>query len=199
MTSVPDPSWPGGLPPRRQRPVRIQRVPRVNPVRYVAGLLLWQGIAWLVLAALGLAFWIISLPAGVGPGSTVDAVLWAGAQLLALATGVTVGTAEVGMACRLRGGPRWVLTAVVGLQGVTLGASLVVAAVSIMVVGSVLELLAISGVLLAAPRPRVRTNAAVSRPAAGAGARIGRQADRRPGRVSRREMTAISPVSVVST
>jgi hypothetical protein len=37
-----------------------------------------------------------------------------------------------------------------GLRGVSLGACLVVGAVSVMVVGSVLELLALSGVLLPA-------------------------------------------------
>jgi hypothetical protein len=149
MTRVPDPPSPGGLPPRRQRPAAVRRAPRVNPVRYVVGLLLWQGIAWLVLAAAGLTFWIISLPAGLGPGSADEAVLWAGAQLLALAIGVAIGAAEAGMACRLRGGPRWVLRAAARLPGVSLGAGLVVAAVSIVVAGSVLELLAISGVLLA--------------------------------------------------
>jgi len=150
MTSVPDPSSPGGLPRRRQWPAGIQRR-RVNPVPYVAGLLLWQGIAWLVLAAAGLSFWIMSLPAGLGPGSATGAVLWAGAQLLAIGIGAGMGAAEIGMACKLRGGPKWVLAAAIGLQGVTLGASLVVAAVSIMIVGSVLELLALSGVILAVP------------------------------------------------
>ena len=146
MTSVPDPSSSGGLPRRRQWPARIQRR-RVNPVPYVAGVLLWQGIAWLVLAAAGFSFWIMSLPAGLGPGSATGAILWAGAQLLAIGIGAGMGAAEIGMACRLRGGPRWVLTAAVG-QGVTLGANLVVAAVSILVIGSVLELLALIGVLL---------------------------------------------------
>lgn len=149
MTSVPDPSSSGGLPRRRQR-VSVQRR-RVNPVPYVAALLLWQGIAWLVLAAAGLSFWIMSLPAGLGPGSATGAILWAGAQLLAIGIGAGMGMAEIGMACRLRGGPRWVLTTAAGLQGVTLGACLVVAAVSIMIVGSVLELLALTGVLLPAP------------------------------------------------
>src|SRR5215469_10860719 len=149
MTSVPDPSSSGGLPRRRQWPAGIQRR-RVNPVPYVAGLLLWQGIAWLVLAAAGFSFWIISLPAGLGPGSATPTILWAGVQLLAIGIGAGMGAAEIAMACRLRRGPRWMLTAV-GLQGVTLGASLVVAAVSIMAVGSVLELLALIGVLLPAP------------------------------------------------
>jgi hypothetical protein len=149
MTSVPNQPSPGGLPPRRQWPAGIQRR-RVNPVPYVAGLLLWQGITWLVLAAAGFGLWIMALPAGLGPASGNGAVLWAGAQLLAIGIGAGMGAAEVGMACKLRGGPRWMLTAA-GLQGLTLGATLVVSAVSIMIVGSVLELLALSGVLLAAP------------------------------------------------
>jgi hypothetical protein len=150
MTSVPNPPPPGGLPPRRQWPAGIQRR-RVNPVPYVAGLLLWQGVTWLVLAAAGFAFWIMALPAGLGPASGNGAVLWAGAQLLAIGVGAGMGAAEIGMACKLRGGPRWMLSAAVGLHGLTLGASLVVAAVSVMIVGSILELLALSGVLLAAP------------------------------------------------
>jgi hypothetical protein len=149
MTSVPDPPSPGGLPPRRKWPAGIQRR-RVNPVPYVAGLLLWQGIGWLVLAAAGFCFWIIALPDGLGPGSGEGAVLRAGGQLLAIGIGTGMGVAEIGMSCRLRGGPRWVLRAAVGLQGVSLGLGLVVAAVSIMIIGSVLELLALSGVLLRA-------------------------------------------------
>jgi len=150
MTSVPDPPSPGGLPPRRKWPAGIQRR-RVNPVPYVAGLLLWQGISWLVLAAAGFSVWIIALPAGLGPGSGSGAVLWAGGQLLAIGIGAGMGAGEIGMACKLRGGPRWVLRATAGLDGVSLGTVLVVAAVSVMVVGSVLELLALSGVLLPAP------------------------------------------------
>jgi hypothetical protein len=150
MTSVPEPPSPGGLPPRRQWPAGIQRR-RVNPVPYVAGLLLWQGIAWLVLAAVGFCFWIMALPAGLAPGGSDGSVLWAGAQLLAIGIGAGMGVAEIGMACRLRGGPRWVLRAAGGMQGAPLGASLVGAAVSIMIIGSVLELLALSGGLLAAP------------------------------------------------
>lgn len=150
MTSVPDSPSPGGLPPRRKWPAGIQRR-RVSPVPYVAGLLLWQGIAWLVLAAAGFSLWIIALPAGLRPGSGSAAVLWAGGQLLAIGIGAGMGLAEIGMACRLRGGPRWLLRATVGLQGVSLGTSLVVGTVSVMVVGSVLELLAFSGVLLPEP------------------------------------------------
>jgi hypothetical protein len=176
MTSVPDPSSSGGLPRRRQWPAGIQRR-WVNPVPYVASLLLWQGIAWLVLAAAGFSFWIMFLPAGLRPGSATGAILWAGAQLLAIGIGAGMGAAEISMGCRLRGGPRWMLTAV-GLQGVTLGASLVVAAVSIMVVGSVLELLALIGVLLLAPAAYPPQPLRVA---------------------SRREMTARSPVSVLIT
>jgi hypothetical protein len=104
-----------------------------------------------VLAAAGFSFWIIALPAGLRPGSGTGAVLWEGGQLLAIGIGAGMGVAEIGMACRLRYGPRWLLRATVGLRGVSLGTSLVVGAVSVMVVGSVLELLALSGVLLPAP------------------------------------------------
>jgi hypothetical protein len=144
MTSVPDPPSPGGLPPRRQWPAGIKRR-RVNPVPYVARLLLGQGIAWLVLAAAGFCLWIMALPAGLPPGSGNGAVLWAGGQLLAIGVGAGMGVAEISMACRLRGGPRWALRASGGRHGVSLGGSLVVAAVSVMIVGSVLELLALSG------------------------------------------------------
>jgi hypothetical protein len=150
MTSVPDPPSPGGLPPRRKWPAGIQRR-RVNPVPYVAGLLLWQGIGWLVLAAAGFSLWIAALPADLRAGSGSGAILWAGGQLLAIGIGAGMGVAEIGMARRLRGGPRWLLRATGSLQGVSLGTSLVVGAVSVMVVGSVLELLALSGVLLPAP------------------------------------------------
>jgi hypothetical protein len=149
MTTVPDPPSPGGLPPRRKWPAGIQRR-RVNPVPYVAGLLLWQGIAWLVLAAAGFSFWTIALPAALRPGSGTGAVLWAGGQLLAIGIGAGMGVAEIGMGCRLRRSPRWLLRRTAGLRGVSLGACLVVGAVSVMVVGSVLELLALSGVLLPA-------------------------------------------------
>jgi hypothetical protein len=112
---------------------------------------MWQGISWLVLAAVGFSVWVIALPAGLGPGSGSGAVLWAGGQLLAIGIGAGMGAGEIGMACKLRGGPRWVLRATAGLDGVSLGTVLVIAAVSVMVVGSVLELLALSGVLLPAP------------------------------------------------
>ncbi len=115
------------------------------PVRYVAGLLVWQGIAWLVLACTGLGLWIVALPAGLSPGSTSAHVLWTGTQLLAIAIGACVGAAEVAMAGKLRGHPRWVLRAAAGLHGVSLAAGLVVVAVSVMLAGSVLELLALNG------------------------------------------------------
>lgn len=104
-----------------------------------------------MLAAAGFSFWIMALPGDLGSGSSYGALLWTGGQLLAIGIGAGMGVAEIGMACRLRGGPRWLLRATAGRHGVSLGASLVVAAVSTMVVGSVLELLAVSGVLLAAP------------------------------------------------
>jgi len=144
--SVPDLPPPGGQPPRRQRqPAGTRPAQRPDPVRYVAGLLLWQGVAWLMLAGGGLGLWIGTLPAALGPGSTNADVLWTGAQLLAIATGGCVGAAEVAMACKLRGHPRWVLRMAAGLHGVSLAAGLVVVAVLVMLAGSVLELLALNG------------------------------------------------------
>ncbi len=145
MTSAPD-LPPGGPSPRReQRAAAPLRTRSAEPARYVAWLLLWQGMTWLALAAAGLWLWLVTLPAALGPGSTNGTVLWTGAQLLAIAVGACLGAAEVGMACKLRGGPRWVLALAVGLHGVTLAAGLVVVAVAVMIVGSVLELLALNG------------------------------------------------------
>ena len=41
---------------------------RLDPCRYVGGLLLWQGATWLVLAAAGLGLWIATLPGTITPG-----------------------------------------------------------------------------------------------------------------------------------
>ena len=126
------------------------RCRQVEPARYVAGLLGWQGGAWLVLTALGLMVWIVTLPADFVTASSGTTVLWRGAQLLALAIGASLGGAEVGMACRLRGGPRLLVAVALGFPVAVLAALLVVAAVSVIVAGSVLELLALSGAVLAA-------------------------------------------------
>lgn len=126
----------------------VDRARRVQPARYVAGLLLWQGVAWLAATAIGLAIWIATLPVGAGAVSHGTAVLWRMAQLLAIAIGASLGAAEVGMACRLRRGPRLLLALAVGIQGATLAAALVVAAVVVIIAGSLLELLALSGAFL---------------------------------------------------
>jgi hypothetical protein len=145
MAKVPElPPVPGGRP---RRP-GVRRARALEPARYVAGLLLWQGIGWLVLSATGLGFWIASLPASLNVYSYGAAVLWTWVELLAIAVGLSLGAAEIGMSCRLRGGPKSVVAVATGFHGVTLAAGLVVAAVSVMIAGSVLELLALNGTFL---------------------------------------------------
>src|ERR1700685_1048883 len=112
MTSAPD-LPPGGPSPRReQRAAAPLRTRSAEPARYVAWLLLWQGMTWLALAGGGLWLWLaappagrwlwlVTLPAALGSGSTNGTVLWTGAQLLAIAVGACLGAAEVGMACKL--------------------------------------------------------------------------------------------------
>jgi hypothetical protein len=137
-----------GLPPSHggvPRRSALQRTRSGAPARYVAGLLLGQGIAWLVLASAGLGFWVASLQGSLNPYSYGTAVLWTWLELLAVAAGLSIGAAQVGMACRMRGGPRAVVAVASGLHGVTLAVGLVVAAVSVMLAGSVLELLALNG------------------------------------------------------
>jgi hypothetical protein len=125
-----------------------------QPVRYVHGLLLGQGLAWLGLAGAGLAAWLLHRPTGlnlIGDGSRV---LWSGAQLLGIAIAACLGSAEVRMACRLRGGqPRLLLAAAIGFQGVMLAAALILGAFVLTVGGSLLELLALGG-LAVLLRPR---------------------------------------------
>jgi hypothetical protein len=143
--SMPDNPPPGGRPRPQRHPAGLARPRQIEPVRYVAGLLLGQGVAWLVLAGTGLGFWLGTLSAGLGPGSTNGDVLWEGARLLGIAAGACLGAAQLAMYCKLRGGPRWVLRMAAGLHGVSLAAGLVVVAVLVMIAGSVLELLALSG------------------------------------------------------
>jgi putative Mn2+ efflux pump MntP len=75
-------------------------------------------------------------------------VLWTWIELLAIAVGLSIGAAEVGMSCRMRGGPKAVVAVATGLHGVTLAVGLIVAAVAVMITGSVLELLALNGTFL---------------------------------------------------
>jgi hypothetical protein len=115
---------------------------RPDPPRYVGGLLLWQGSTWLVLAAAGLSLWIATLPGAVTPASSESAMLWRIAELVAIAVGAGLGVAQISMACRLRGGPRLLRARGLALQGVTAGAGLVVIAISLIVAGSTLVLVA---------------------------------------------------------
>lgn len=126
----------------------MQRTRSGAPARYVAGLLLWQGIGWLILAGTGLGLWIASLPGILNVYADGAAVLWTWLELLAIAVGLSIGAAEIGMSCRLRGGPKAVATVATGLHGLTLAGVLVVAAVLVMLAGSVLELLALNGTFL---------------------------------------------------
>lgn len=121
-----------------------------QPARYVFGLLLGQGLAWLALAGAGLITWLLHSPAGLNLISDGARVLWTGAELLGIALAACLGSAQLGMACRLRGGqPRALLALSVGVQGLMLGAALVMAAFVITVGGSLLELLALGGLTAA--------------------------------------------------
>jgi hypothetical protein len=148
-----------------------------DPVRYVHGLLLGQGLAWLAFAAAGLTAWILYRPAGLNIIGDGGRVLWAGAQLLGIAVAAVLGSAEIRMACRLRGGrPRLLLATAIGVQGVMLAAALLLGAFVLTVGGSLLELLALGG-LTGCPA-------------------LVLQLARCP---DRREITASSPLSVVIT
>ena len=143
------PGWPvpASTAARVSLPADDRRTPAsCQPVRYVHGLLLGQGLAWLGLAGAGLAAWLLHRPTGlnlIGDGSRV---LWSGAQLLGIAIAACLGSAEVRMACRLRGGqPRLLLAAAIGFQGVMLAAALILGAFVLTVGGSLLELLALGG------------------------------------------------------
>jgi hypothetical protein len=116
-------------------------------------MLLVQGLAWLVLAAAGLAAWIAAFPADLNLISRGGTVLWAGAELLGIILSVSLGAAEVAMACRMQGGrPRALLAMTVGLQGLMLALALILAAFLITVGGSLLELLAVGALAASGPR-----------------------------------------------
>ncbi len=140
---------------RAALPADDRRTPAsCQPVRYVHGLLLGQGLAWLALAAAGLAAWLLHRPTGLNLIDDGSRVLWSGAQLLGIAVAACLGSAEVRMACRLRGGqPRLLLVTAVGIQGVMLAAALILGAFVLTVGGSLLELLALGG-LAVLLRPR---------------------------------------------
>jgi hypothetical protein len=107
-------------------------------------MLLAQGLAWLVLAAAGLAAWIVSFPADLNFISGGGAILWTGAELLGIVLAVCMGAAEIGMACRMRGGrPRLLLAMTVGIQGLMLALALILTAFLITIGGGLLELMAV--------------------------------------------------------
>jgi hypothetical protein len=128
-----------------------------QPARYVHGLLLAQGLAWLVLAAAGLAAWVLTFPASVNLVSAGGAALWTGAELLGIVAGTWLGAAEVAMACRMRAGqPRLLLGLTVAIQGTMLAVALILAAFLVTVGGSLLELLALGSL----PSPAQRAGSA---------------------------------------
>jgi hypothetical protein len=140
-------SIPGLPPPRGGAPAR--RAGRLAgpalPARYVHGLLLGQGAAWLVVAAVGLGCWIDSVLPALSVDSKSGSLLWAFVQLLAISVAAGFGAAEVSMACRLHGGPTLLLAIATGVQGLMIAAGLLVAALIVMLGGAVLELLALGG------------------------------------------------------
>ena len=115
---------------------------RLNPRRYVEDLLLWQGAAWLVLAAAGLVLWLLTLPGTVDSAGSGAGELWRGGELVAIAIGASLGITELSMACRLRGAPRLLLALGLGVQGVTLAAGLTVIGISVVVAVSTVTLVA---------------------------------------------------------
>jgi hypothetical protein len=115
---------------------------RPDPRRYVEGLLMWQGVAWLALATAGLILWIMTLPGEVTSASSGAGELWRGGELVAIAIGAGLGITEVTMACRMRGAPRLLLALGLGVQGETLGAGLVVIGISVLVAVSTVTLVA---------------------------------------------------------
>jgi hypothetical protein len=112
----------------------------------VRGLLLGQGVAWLVLAAAGLTAWIVTLPSGLNLIADGGRVLWDGLQLLGVVTGAYLGSAQVVMACRLAAGqPRLLLGTATCLRGLMFASGLILAAVLLTIGGSLLELSALGG------------------------------------------------------
>jgi hypothetical protein len=115
---------------------------RFEPATGLSRLLLSQGLAWLLLATAALTGWFAIVPRELSLTGG-QAIFWAGLELLAIAIAAGVGSAEVGMACRMRGGPRLVVTMTGRLQGTMLAIALIVGALLVMVGGSLLELMAL--------------------------------------------------------
>jgi hypothetical protein len=145
MVSVPDRPWPPWGPSSREPVARHpalarNRAARFEPATGLFRLLLSQGIAWLLLSVAGLAGWSASFPRELSLSSGAGAFR-AGLELLAIAVAAGIGAAEVGMACRIRGGPRMVVAVARRLQATMLAVALILAALLVMVGGSMLELM----------------------------------------------------------
>jgi hypothetical protein len=134
----------------RRQAVRQRRVVRFDPATGLSRLLLGQGLAWLLLAVAGLTVWFASVLRELSLSGGL-ALFWAGLELLAIAIAAGVGAAEVGMACRIRGGPKLVVTMTGRFQGTMLAVALIVGAVLVMVGGSLLELMALGKLAPAHP------------------------------------------------
>ena len=113
----------------------------------MSGLLAWQGAAWLILAGIGLGVWLSTLPSGMALGSATAVALWKSAELLAIAFGAGLGSAQGCMACRLRGGQGLIRATAAGLRAMTVASGLVAGAVGVLLVGSVMELIVLNGTL----------------------------------------------------
>jgi hypothetical protein len=111
----------------------------------VGGLLAWQGAAWLALAVIGLSVWLGTLPSGLVLGSPSGATLWKVAELLGIALGAVIGSAQASMACRLSGGRGLARAAAATLRALTVAAGLAAGAVGVLLVGSVMELIVLNG------------------------------------------------------
>jgi hypothetical protein len=126
----------------RRQAVRRHRAVRFDPATGLSRLLLGQGLAWLLLAIAGLTVWFAALLRELSLTGG-QALFWAGLELLAIAIAAGVGAAEVGMACRILGGPKLVVTMTGRFQGTMLAVALIVGAVLVMAGGSLLELMAL--------------------------------------------------------
>jgi len=67
----------------------------LDPPRYVGGLLLWQGAAWLVVAGIGPGLWIATLAGALTVAGSGAGALWRAGELLAIAVGAGLGATEV--------------------------------------------------------------------------------------------------------
>lgn len=166
MASFPDRPSSAGRPTSRQS-ARGRTAAPCRPAKYVHGLLLGQGLAWLAVAISWLLAWVASFPADLNLGGG-GSVSWGLVDLLGIAIAGGIGAAQVGMACRMRGRPRLVVAIIGGLQNSMLALALIMAAVLVLVGGSLLELKALGGLVRAAvSRPRSALAARVAVPPPG--------------------------------